>query len=118
MNDVEELVAALRVLRGGKGFASYDDALMGRIRALYRVLLSDSGGGDEAIIMRALAELADVRQASLAAAARTNRRNTDALAARAKRLSEQGVSDRNIAQKLDRSVATVRRWRRKRARTP
>lgn len=114
MNDVEDLVAALRVIRAGHGFATYDDALMGRIRALTSILLSDSGGGDEAIIMRALAQLADVRRSSLAKAARTNRRNTDVLAAEARRLSEQGVSDSNIARKVGRSVDTVRRWRRDR----
>jgi hypothetical protein len=114
MNDVEELVAALRVLRGGKGFATYDDALMRRIKALTTVLLSDSGGGDEAVIMRALAQLADVRHSSLAKAARTNRRNTNVLAAEARRLSERGVSDSNIARKVGRSVDTVRRWRRDR----
>ena len=111
MNEVEELVAALRVLRGGKGFATYDDALMGRIRALYRVLGSPPDT-DEAYLIRALAELADVRRSSLAKANQTNRRRTNVLADKARELTGQGFSDDYVRRKVGRHIDTVRRWRR------
>jgi hypothetical protein len=114
MSGALELVAALRVIRGGRGFASRDPDLMRRVRALYEIVLGGSEDTDEAIIIRALAQLSDVQQASLAAAARTHRRRTDALAAEARRLNEEGHRTPYIAAKLGRSTDTVRRWRRER----
>jgi Mor family transcriptional regulator len=114
MSDVQTLAAALRVIRKGRPFASRDGALWGRIQALYTVL-GGSGDSDEAVIIRALAELADVRQASLAAANTTLRRKTDALAARARAMTALGHPDYYIAGKLHRSVDSVRRWRRERS---
>jgi hypothetical protein len=112
MSEVEEFVAALRVIGSGRAFVSRDEVLWRRIQSLYDVL-GGTGDGDEAVIIRALAQMATVREASIAKAARTNRRKKDALAAKAATLRGQGYRDRYIAEQVDRSVSTVRRWHQK-----
>jgi DNA-binding NarL/FixJ family response regulator len=109
-NETQVLVTALMRMQGRHRVTSRDPDLMRRVVLLHGIL-GGYGRSDEAVVIRALAELAGTRREALEAAGQRRRREAEALADRVRSLTGDGLSAAQIAAEVGRSESSIRRIR-------